>query len=465
MAQIGERKIEEGIEYLYTPAQGGWIKVGEPTGEPITQLDETTAPETEETAQDLQEDASELKEGGEPRPDTTNLINKTAGISDMLQMYAKQQESFLEQHQEAQKSFLDKVKSTFTPSKTYQESLEQAKVPETMEKLTESVAAAKEIRENIINLETQRDAALATEEQKPVSMATLTRRQQRIEEDFNRRIATASKRLAAESAYQQALQGNIQMAQSMAQQEVQYAIWEEDRRYTMLKDTYDMNQDLIKTMGQEYDKIFQLAINEAENRRDEAKASKSRIAEMETTATQYGLKLDLIDMEEDEARKVFNEAIAPLAQEERALDIAAKRKQLEGVEPGVDAVKGWVDLINAGRADITNVPSDIRNQVVNELAGEIPDPTNEEWVKEAVEGAKADDISNEDIRKVLKELGTPENLIDKYAPEEITPPVSTIEAGERVGEGFSKIEPGKWVAGAIKAVPKFTAGVLRGIFK
>lgn len=411
MAQIGERKIEEGIEYLYTPAQGGWIKVGEPTGEPITQLDETTAPETEETAQDLQEDASELKEGGEPRPDTTDLINKTAGISDMLQMYAKQQESFLAQQQEAQKSFLDKVKSTFTPSKTYQESLEQAKVPETMEKLTESVAAAKEIRENIINLETQRDAALATEEQKPVSMATLTRRQQRIEEDFNRRIATASKRLAAESAYQQALQGNIQMAQSMAQQEVQYAIWEEDRRYTMLKDTYDMNQDLIKTMGQEYDKIFQLAINEAERERNEKKESKDKIAEMETTAAQYGLKLDLIDMEEDEARKVFNEAIAPLAQEERALDIAAKRKQLEGVEPGVELIEYTDEQLRAmirGKQTVeektyqqtldditlstTLANKDRARQIAAELYGFTP------------EGESLEEISKSEEEKILKDV-------------------------------------------------------------
>jgi len=332
MPKLGERRTIEGREQMYTPAQGGWIDVKQPpeTGK----LDETKAPETEETAEELAEVGGELREAPEPRVDTTDLISRTAGMEDLLQMYAQRSQQMLEQQREAQKTFLEKLKTTFKPSERRREVLEEAGVPEQMTLLQESIATAKGIRENIINLESQRDAALAAAEQRPVSMATITREQAKIEEDFNRRIATASKRLAAESAYQQALQGNISLARSMAQEEVKYAMWEEDRRLDILETTYEMNQDIIESMGAEYDKIFQLAIEEAKDRRDKTEKEKDKIAELEfLAATNYGLKLDLIDKTLEEAQKEYNEAITPLAKEERELELARKRKLAAPEEP------------------------------------------------------------------------------------------------------------------------------------
>jgi len=369
MPKLGERRTIEGREQMYTPAQGGWIDVKQPpeTGK----LDETEAPEIEGTAEELIKAGGEIREAPEKRIDNTDLMSKTAGMEDLLQMYAQRSQQVLEQQQEAQKTFLEKLKSTFKPSEREREVLEEAGVPEQMTQLQESIATAKGIRENIINLEAQRDAALAATEQRPVSMATITREQAKIEEDFNRRIATASKRLAAESAYQQALQGNISLARSMAQEEVKYATWEEDRRLDILETTYEMNQDIIKSMGAEYDKIFQLAIDEAKDRRDKTEKEKQDIMNLQlSAATDYGIKLDLMDKTLEEAQKEYNEAVALLAAEEREIELARKRQLAAGeTEVGEtieDLTQGQRDTLAGLLAQVPNYSS--KEEALEDLA-------------------------------------------------------------------------------------------------
>lgn len=81
-------------------------------------------------------------------------------------------------------------------------------------------------------------------------------------------------------------------------------------------------------------------------------------------------------------------------------------------------VSSWTRLIESGQADISNVPSSIRNSVVDLLASNLPQPDNIEWVKEQWKSCIT--INSEQVCKnYLSSQGVSENNIEEITTSSI----------------------------------------------
>lgn len=140
------------------------------------------------------------------------------------------------------------------------------------------------------------------------------------------------------------------------------------------------------------------------------------------------------------------------------------KAQVDGVGVRATSADAWLKLIATGQADISNVPSGLRNQVITGLADLIPDPTNEDWVRNQYNEGKTLGKSDEEIREDMRKSGVSDFLINKIIPlKPYAPPKTAVEVGGAVGEairgGVEAIPGAIW--GGIKGVGEFIKGIAK----
>ena len=421
---------------------------------PTPQVGEVTPlpAETKEMTADLLQESRDMRTPAELAPDTGTVKDLTADYTpeNAAAFFKEQAEAYKKELEEAKKTREETAeeKKTWWEGLTSREAkLEEERerwgLPGTFEQIKTLQTEAGTIRENIISLEQQRDARKMATEGKAMSMVAIQGEQALIDRAYNSRIAAEASRLSAKGAMISSLQGNMNMARQLAAETVSAMVYDQEREYRMLQDTYNMNQDLIKELGVDYDNAFKSAVSAAETKYKETKSEKEDIMKLQiSAATNYGVQLDLTGMTIEEATKSYNETISPLAKEERELTLTRQRQLISGGVAGVTTAtvtftsptgeKESVNLATVSgleryrelggdrvaarlQLDKTDYSSGAVDELLDKVYGLTPTSASGQQIelkKTLVQLAKREGIWREDAETVILEAGfTPDDKV------------------------------------------------------
>jgi len=424
-----------------------------------------------------------LEEQIQPKDSNQSIVNittqggeATSAIDLLIQLQAKVEKE-LEDVKAERKTWLEKL--TTPPAKTLEERKKELYteygIPENIEKMKEQQIKVIGLQKQLDTLAVQRQADEDRAYARGMPMAYIGAEINEINRKYNSQRAYLAVELGAEAAVLQAYQGNIDEARSLVNDATQAWMWdytEERNRYEFIFDYY---KDWVNSLETDYKNILNNAFTLAVSKEELAREDANYNLELWTRAAEKGVYLDyadLLKMNREEATEIYAKKIAAIPKEVAApttrevggvlyeWDKTTKTwKPAVGIAaPEAINVDYWVKAIESGMVGLSNVPDNIRNQVVKKLYA--PREWTDEEFRIAIRKMKSEDrtyqevldeismddtIANEDrgrlIASEIYEMTTPkeEGILKTKTQEEIKASIIPLE-GAMVGtEEWKKI--------------------------
>lgn len=301
-----------GIAQQYLGAGHKWKELGGYTGAPENLPIGTVLTIPGETPAQTIEPAPELKipETKSPIEPAQHILDTVTPESRLAQMEADRQRQMEEwqtrqeelmKDQRAKAGEAAKVMEERKVTPVLEEQMEKFKVDETLEQERQALGQALELQRRAIMMVEQRDAAIAALGQQAIATPFISGQQARIAESYDRRIASTAALAGAQSAYAQALQGNISQARALIGDVVNAYTYDTQLELGKIEMFMDLNREEIGML----DKSYQNALKESqrywENQLAEEKAEKEAIMNLMIQYPQSGVGLE--DSIEDAVRK------------------------------------------------------------------------------------------------------------------------------------------------------------------
>lgn len=169
---------------------------------------------------------------------------------------------------------------------------EELGVPQELERQRAVLDEIRGLRQQAIDLEQQRGEALATSEGRKAPIGFIRGEQARVQEQFDRRIATVSKLVGAESAVLQASQGMVQQARSLTQDIVKASTFDTEMELKRIGLFMENNKEQISELDTEIQNDLQRTQQHWENRLAEERQDKQTIANLMIEIPSANISID-----------------------------------------------------------------------------------------------------------------------------------------------------------------------------
>lgn len=134
------------------------------------------------------------------------------------------------------------------------------------------LAEIQSLQDQYSTLEAQARTEIATIEAQPMSQDFITGKVSQAEKNANIRLSQIQSNIQTRQANMALEQGDFQLAATFAQNAISNALKVYDIEYQQVSDTYNMNKDIIDSMGTQAQQAFQNSMAVIENNRAEAAA-------------------------------------------------------------------------------------------------------------------------------------------------------------------------------------------------
>lgn len=181
------------------------------------------------------------------------------------------------------------------------EERKRLEVPEALDAQRASIEEMRGIRQQITELENQKAEALATSEGRQAPMGFIRGEQERIQEQFNRREATLSKRLQAENAHLQAMQGQVSQARSLINDVVNAATYDTEMELKRIQSFREVNEQEISELDQDIQRQLQESQQYWQTQLETERQEKQQVMELMINTPRAGINVD--DTLEEAAEK------------------------------------------------------------------------------------------------------------------------------------------------------------------
>ncbi|MHA1853088.1 MAG: hypothetical protein ACTSUF_06185 [Candidatus Heimdallarchaeaceae archaeon] len=232
---------------------------------------------------------------------TSPIFDLTASASGLLaqkqaeiQADQERQEQIQAKKEEAstaKESYTSKLKTFFggdTASDKRTDLETKYQIPELMQQQLNLLTDISSSRENLNAIEAMKMEALDRTAQKTAPMGLILGEQERIENQYNRRIATASADLSAKASIYQAISGNITEANRIINDTIDDFVYDQKVEYDSIVSFIEFNQDIIDELDEEEKSIIQNRKNELEKAYNYARDTKKRELEMKILEARAG---------------------------------------------------------------------------------------------------------------------------------------------------------------------------------
>jgi len=271
-----------------------------------------TLPGTPVVQEPIVQEQPELKieEPESPVKDAQHLLDELTPQSQLAQMEVdrqRQMEEFQKEQQqllEERKGLVDKA-SDFMKGRTTEDKVkdlqEEFEVSPMMEEARGALSQALEFQQRAIGLTEQRDAAMAAVGQQAISTPFLNRQEARIAENYDRRISSMSAMAGAQSAYAQAVQGQVSQARALIGDIVNAYTYDTKLELDRINMFMDLNKEEIGMLDRDYQNALQQSQRYWENQLNEEKAEREAVLNLMLSHTDAGITVN--DTLEDAVQK------------------------------------------------------------------------------------------------------------------------------------------------------------------
>ena len=211
--------------------------------------------------------------------------------ADVLSVMEEQRQREMERMQQEldasrveREGLVDKLKGVFEDRPSAEETVRQERdalgVGLMLEQQQQTLNNIQNLQTRANTLVEQRDAAIGMAGQQAVSTPFITGHQNRIAENYDRRIATVSGQLGAETAVLQAQQGQVQQARGLISDIVDAQTYDTQMELQKMNMFLELNRDEIGMLDQMYQRELQESQRYWENQLNEEKQERSAVLEL-----------------------------------------------------------------------------------------------------------------------------------------------------------------------------------------
>lgn len=428
-------------------------------------------------------------------PDATEAFRATQRIQDavpetMLAGFEAQRQRQLEEDRGRQEELRTERRSLAeqqaeTMSRVDMEGLvrrerEALGVPEFLDAQRASIEEMRGLRQQLIELETQKGEALATSEGRQAPLGFIRGEQARIAEQFDRREASVAARLQAENAHMQAMQGQVQQARSLISDIVQAATFDTEMELNRIQLFREVNAQELAELDQSIQNDLQQSQRFWENRLQTERQEKQQVMELMINAPRAGINVnDTLEEAAEKARafgatQIGTEGVAgatPMPFEQwretdQAQNLLQEEQQRQRMSLSPQARDEFLrEQYNRGLRGEIELPSTsgvgdsafaMADNIVFQQLQQNPFATEDSLVRQLRENT---DLNISDAQRVVRDVRQNTTFIDENFIQQVYGGEQGViqEASESAGLYFSKEELEELAeqAGFMKGLPFF----------
>jgi len=169
---------------------------------------------------------------------------------------------------------------------------EEYRVQQTLEQERQALSQALELQRRAITMVEQRDAAIAALGQQAIATPFISGQQARIAESFDRRISSMAALAGAQSAYAQALQGNVSQARALIGDIVDAYTYDTQLELSKINMFMDLNRDEINMLDKNYQNALKESQRYWENQLQQEQSEREAVLNLMLQYPQAGVGLD-----------------------------------------------------------------------------------------------------------------------------------------------------------------------------
>ncbi len=376
-----------------------------------TRADQAT-PEDAPPAEDVEDSENE-----KTKETADSIINKAEGSSaaaeDLEEREKQLQESVKElssQVEEARGSFknrMEQMKNFLFGGRTSEEELleekrEEVGILEQVQKIKKQNKKVAEVRGKLDELDRREQARLEQAEQRLASHDAIETDKRRIRREFQKERADISAELGQRTADLEAMQGNLQLSQTLVQDAVDAAVSDQRRKFQALQTVTNQESSWLNSLEQRernfLDELTQFRRNELQRQRSDMlfKMNLSKSAASRGVDMGWSVK-NMKEMSRAEAARQFNQSVGEAVEAESATSGSGEAITQTLENAGLDTtdlltVDGIKRIASAkdssgeplfGRADI---------KAFMDVATDATEGTQDELLRQAGFGPSAEDV-------------------------------------------------------------------------
>jgi hypothetical protein len=223
----------------------------------------------------------------------TWLTEQEAQRQTELDRIKKERDTAMQAHKDDIASAKESYDAVPSMEDRLSEEQDAAGIPQVLEAQKESLAEIRRLRESAIGLEQQRDAAIAALGQQGIATPFITGQQAKIENSFNRRIATvAAQEGVAISMYNAQMQ-QVEQARALISDTINAATFDTQLELDRINTFLDFNREELAMLDTEYQNSIQESQRYWENKLAQDKADmEAKLNFMITTEGKAGITID-----------------------------------------------------------------------------------------------------------------------------------------------------------------------------
>jgi len=371
--------------------------------------------------------------------DATKAISSAGNLGSMWQTILDQQTKMqegLDKAQEQSQTMWQKLtgKETTSQADLLKDQYEEWGIPDTFKQMQDITALTLPLQQQLADLQTQETNAIAQVSQVGMSEAWQDRRSLEIQERFAKIKAPLATQLNAYAAQTQALQGNLGIAQSFANQAVNAATYDQEFEYNQMRDFMSINQNYIDNLTSSQQHLFDQALSIKRDELDYARADKTQVGNLMLEYPSAGISMS----------DTFDEAVAKAGR----VAPATTTTTTGGIKFSSGDI-GRISITGLSGQEISQIESDINEfgwnetkkgleddqikAIENVLSGVTPTQAGKPTGKETALAdlvSTIDDYKNDWIENGDKGAGTREAFIDKM--NTVFPELNKQEIAEQV---------------------------------
>ena len=355
-----------------------------------------------------------------------------SSLQDQLAKWNKEKEALLQQQQ----GLLDKLTNRQPKSEAelLKEQFGEWAIPQTFKQIQDITQSSLPLYKQLSDLDTAETNELNRNSQRMASTTAIREEENAIKERYAKMKAPIASELHAYAAQIQALQGNLNTAQQLANNAVKAATYDEERDYNRLKDFISINQSFINGLDSDQKYIMTQALNLQRRKLEEARQDKTNVMNLKLKYPEAGISItDTLE----EATKKASDWTANQPATEKASDYQIitdnqgnmwRVNKLTGEKTSLGIQKGGKEIISQSTLNklaTMGVPNDVALTMQEDVNnGHSWDEIYQGMISSGISSDKAVNYINT-FRDVMKMQGvvslqTP-TTIKPYIPPETSP--------------------------------------------
>ena len=190
-----------------------------------------------------------------------------------------------------------------------------------------------EYQNQLNTLDTQENEAIFGNEQRQTSMIFIEGRNALIQRAYGIKKADVAGKASVVASQSSALRGDIDSAVKIADQAVQYMVYDQEQKISDMKWAMDTYKDMFDTLDKKdkdiWDRQYQMNIDALKTKKEDLTAKMNYITDASSNGVDLGLTTEQIQtLSQEEVARIYAQKVGAYTAKQNAMDMALKQKEL-----------------------------------------------------------------------------------------------------------------------------------------